>query len=143
MKTIAILLIAAAGVAAMLFGRPQEEAPEQQEPALEDDEASEAETMDAPEDEVVAVLPGETECRAEIVESCREMNPLTLLGGSRITFLCEDGEKRKFFIDGDNGVYLQAGERGVLTYRNTTFICFEKENGDLVGAMYFVDGAEG
>lgn len=81
----------------------------------------------------------ETEtCRAEILEARREMDPVTLQGWSRVIFLCEDGETRKMYFPGENGVYLLKGERGVLEHHEGAFVSFEKDSGEIVGALYHI-----
>lgn len=83
-------------------------------------------------------------CRAEILEARREMDPVTLQGWSRVTFRCEDGEERKMYFPGENGIYLLKGETGMLEHRDGAFVSFEKDSGEIVGALYHIpaDGTE-
>lgn len=76
--------------------------------------------------------------RATIRSARREMDPVTLQGWSRVIFTCEDGEERKMYFPGENGVYLTAGESGILEHRDGAFVSFEKDSGEVVGALYHI-----
>lgn len=90
-----------------------------------------AENLPAQEDAV------QTQCVPATIKSARrEMDPVTLQGWSRVIFTCEDGKERKMYFPGENGVYLTAGERGILEHRDGAFVSFEKESGEIVGALY-------
>ena len=80
--------------------------------------------------------------RAEIRSARRDLDPVTLQGWSRVTFLCEDGVERKMQFSGDNGVYLTKGETGVLEHLNGKFISFEKDSGEIVAPLYHLTPVE-
>lgn len=139
---IAFLLGAAAGAVAMLFGRGPQDVVDEAEPVHVDlpadvQEEGEPEVCEADETPEEAGLPEENQtCRAEILEACRDMDPVTLQGWSRVRFLCEDGEERKFTFAGVNGLYLVSGETGLLEYRGKAFIGFEKDSGEYVSPLF-------
>lgn len=100
---------------------------EEESPA---DEADDAEPVDA------AGVPAR-------VRTCyRRMNPLTLEAANEAVFLLEDGEEVKLSFSGEGGLHLQAGERGLLTWRGMRLIRFEKENGDVIGGMFYAPAGE-
>lgn len=110
--------------------RIEEESPvpvELAETEMNEDDTAEEETL-APSQMV----------RATIKSARREMDPVKLQGWSRVIFTCEDGEERKMYFSGPNGVYLTEGENGVLEHRDGRFISFEKDSGEIVGAMYHI-----
>ena len=76
--------------------------------------------------------------RATIKTASRDLDPVTLKGWSRGIFTCEDGEERKMYFEGDNGVYLTKGETGILTHRDGAFVSFEKDSGEVVGALFHI-----
>lgn len=88
------------------------------------------------------MLPTET-VRATIREACRDMDPVTLQGWSRVIFSCEDGAERKMQFPGENGLYLTEGESGLLEHRNGAFVSFEKDSGEIVGALYHIPAENG
>ena len=80
--------------------------------------------------------------RATIRSARREMDPVTLQGWSRVIFDCEDGQERKMYFSGPNGVYLTAGEEGILEHRDGVFVSFEKDSGEIVGALFHIPAEE-
>ena len=136
---LAFLLGAAAGAVATMLGHsPQDivddevEERTDEEPDMDEDEPvndAEAEQTDMPESQT---------CRAEILETCRDLDPVTLQGWSRVSFLCEDGETRKFTFAGVNGVHLVSGETGLLEYRGAAFVGFEKDSGEYISPLFHV-----
>lgn len=74
--------------------------------------------------------------RAVIKSAHRDMDPVTLQGWSRVIFNCEDGEERKMYFPGENGVYLVASEAGVLEHRDGAFVSFEKDSGEIVTPLF-------
>lgn len=141
---IAFLLGAAAGAAAMLFRHGPQDVVDEEEPVCANPpadvpEAEKAALNDADEAPEGAGGPEENQtCRAEILEACRDMDPVTLQGWSRVSFLCEDGETRKFTFAGANGLYLVSGEKGLLEYRGKGFVGFEKDSGEYVSPLFHV-----
>lgn len=154
MKIVTVISALVAGAAAKhLKRRDEKRAAKPQDDAntyvLEEDEAlfvmpreeAEEETgkyiVDAPEPEKE---PGDVrkseKIGAVVLESSRAMDPLTLQSASRVSFDCNDGMKRKFFIPGRNGVFLAKGERGLLTFAGSTFISFDKLNGEFVSPLF-------
>ena len=133
MKLLTILAAFAAGAAThFLLRRKQKEheAPVMSEGATYELNHDEAVIEEAPDSAV--------QIGAVIRESCRAMDPITLRGASKLSFTCEDGVKRDFFVPGENGVHLVAGERGILEYHGNTFVSFTKESGEIVGALYHI-----
>lgn len=74
--------------------------------------------------------------RAVIKAAHRDMDPVTLQGWSRVIFSCEDGEERKMYFPGEHGVFLVAGEAGVLEHRDGAFVSFEKDSGEVVTPLF-------
>lgn len=85
------------------------------------------------------------EAAAVVTDNRRESSVITLKGWNVVSFRLEDGEERTFHIQGEQGRYLQEGDQGTLTYQEGAFLSFVKENGETVGAMYYLppnaDGA--
>lgn len=133
MKLLAILAAFAAGAAAHALMRSgaDERRDETAQPVttyeLDHDEAAIDAEPDAP-----------VERRACVEEASRAMDFMTLQGASRVTFRLENGEKLKLHIPGDSGKHLFKGDQGLLEYRGQTFLSFAKDNGEIVGALYYV-----
>lgn len=78
-----------------------------------------------------------------VVRSCfRRMDPLTLNGANEAVFLLEDGTEVKLNFSGEGGHYLKEGDRGLLTWKGMRLIRFEKENGDVIGGMFYAPAGE-
>lgn len=85
----------------------------------------------------------EPEPVAAVVDTCfRRMNPITLVGSSEATFILADGTKVKLHIAGEGGLHLKEGDAGLLTWSGDSLILFEKENGEMIGGMYYVPAGE-
>lgn len=85
----------------------------------------------------------EMEPVAAVVDSCfRRMDPITLVGSSEATFILADGMKLKLHITGEGGFHLKEGDAGLLTWSGDSLILFEKENGEMIGGMYYVPAGE-
>ncbi len=93
----------------------------------EDDEEDE----DAPLAEPVTV-------RALVIASCRTMDPLALTAASLVTFRNAEGAERTLLVPGEGGLHLLPEEEGLLTSSGDLFISFEKDNGEVIGAMYYI-----
>lgn len=102
------------------------------------DEEYEAEDM-ADMDDDSADVPG---VPAQVSACFRCMNPLTLEAANEATFILADGEEVRLSFAGEGGLHLQTGERGLLTWRGTRLIRFEKENGDVIGGMFYAPAGE-
>lgn len=74
---------------------------------------------------------------ARVRSSYRRMDPITLSGASDVTFLLEDETEIRLLIPGESGIHLKPGDRGLLTRKGIQFICFEKENGDVIGSLFY------
>lgn len=141
---IAFLLGAAVGAVATALGRgPQDvvdEAAEDQPEMLKADAEDVPATDACVEEDEAGEEPQEESrvCRAEILEACRDLDPVTLQGWSRVSFLCEDGVTRKFIFAGVNGLYLASGETGLLEYRGKAFVGFEKDSGEYITPLFHV-----
>lgn len=90
----------------------------------------EAETEDASAAEEQSAL-------AEVLHCARRMDPLTLSGASDATFILADGTELGFHITGEGSQHLQVGDSGLLTWSGDMFILFEKDNGEIVGGMFY------
>lgn len=91
--------------------------------------------MEAPAEDETAME--ETQLiRATIRTAKHDMNPVTLQGWTRIICDCEDGVERTMSFDGDTGVYLTAGESGLLEHRDGVFVSFTKDSGEVVTRLY-------
>lgn len=97
------------------------------------------------EDDAVIDAPfPECEPVPAVVDSCfRRMDPITLIGSTEAAFLLADGTKVKLHITGEGGYHLTEGEGGMLTWSGDQLILFEKENGEMIGGMYYVPAGEG
>lgn len=136
-----IFLLVGAAAAACLFlrkGSPQGQADEQAAWLFTAEPDKSDEKCDDDNEQNTADEGGVMTCQAEILETCRDLDPVTLQGWSRVRFLCEDGEKRKFFFSGSNGLYLASGEKGMLEYRGKEFIGFTKDSGEYVSPLFHV-----
>lgn len=139
LATIVKLVLAGAAAAAMIglkFWKT-----DRAESEMELDAFPEGEGFEPAEDAGEEAAQTQT-CRAEIIEARREMDPVTLQGWSRVTFRCEDGEERKMYFPGENGVYLLKGENGLLEHCDGKFVSFEKDSGEIVGALYHIPAGE-
>ena len=77
------------------------------------------------------------------VKSCfRRMDPLTLKSGNEAVFLLEDGSEIKLSFTGDGGLHLLPGDHGLLTWRGMRLIRFEKDNGDVIGGVFYAPAGE-
>ncbi len=121
-----MLLVAAAGAAAVSFlKRKSAEEADPHVVLLEDD--------DAVVDESAA-----REAVPATVRSCyRRMDPLTLTGANEAVFLLDDGEEVKLHFQGEGGLHLMEGDRGLLTWEGSQLLLFEKETGELIGGIYY------
>lgn len=90
-----------------------------------------------------AVIDAEPQPVPAEVRSCyRRMDPLTLNASNEAIFLLEDGTELKLNFDGEGGLYLKEGDRGLLAWRGMRLIRFEKENGDVIGGMFYAPAGE-
>jgi len=77
------------------------------------------------------------------VKTCfRRMDPLTLTAANEAVFLLEDGTEVKLNFSGDGGLHLLPGDHGLLTWRGMRLIRFEKNNGDVIGGMFYAPAGE-
>jgi hypothetical protein len=77
------------------------------------------------------------------VKSCyRRMDPLSLNAANEAVFLLEDGTEVKLNFTGEGGLYLKEGDRGMLTWQGMRLIRFEKDNGDVIGGMFYAPAGE-
>lgn len=74
---------------------------------------------------------------AEVLRFARRMNPMTLTGASDVTFILADGTELGFHITGEGSQHLQVGDSGLLTWAGRTFLLFEKDNGEVIGGMFY------
>ena len=79
---------------------------------------------------------------AEVLHCYRRMDPLTLIGASEVTFMLADATEVKLTIQGEGGPHLQEGDCGMLTWKGNTFILFEKDNGEVIGGMFYAPAEE-
>lgn len=87
--------------------------------------------------------PTEPEAVPAQVRSCyRRMDPLSLNAANEAVFLLEDGTEVKLNFAGEGGLYLKEGDRGLLTWQGMRLIRFEKDNGDVIGGMFYAPAEE-
>ena len=98
------------------------------------------------DEEAVIDAPAENHAQepvAAVVDACfRRMDPLTLIGSTEASFILADGTKIKLHIAGEGGLHLHEGDVGMLTWQGDQLILFEKENGEMIGGMYYVPAGE-
>lgn len=125
------MMLAAAGAAGwMLAKRNQRQA----------DPAGETVVYLGEED---AVIDPERPAVPATVKTCfRRMDPLTLTAANEAVFLLEDGTEVKLNFSGDGGLHLLPGDHGLLTWRGMRLIRFEKDNGDVIGGMFYAPAGE-
>lgn len=125
------MMLAAAGAAGwMLAKRNQRQA----------DPAGETVVYLGEED---AVIDPERPAIPATVKTCfRRMDPLTLTAANEAVFLLEDGTEVKLNFSGDGGLHLLPGDHGLLTWRGMRLIRFEKDNGDVIGGMFYAPAGE-
>lgn len=131
----AVLL--AAGAAGWALAKRKSKPAENTDPHvvyLKDDEAVINAQAEPSEPEAVA---------AEVLSCYRRMNPLTLTGASDVTFILADGTEVKLQVSGEGGLHLAKGDQGLLAWSGKTLIRFEKNNGEVVGGMFYMPAQEG
>ncbi len=79
---------------------------------------------------------------ARVRHCYRRMDPITLQGASDVTFVLDDDTEVKLLIHGEGGMHLQEGDSGLLTRSGMQFILFEKENGEVIGSMFYAPAEE-
>lgn len=129
-------MVLAAGAAGWALAKRKSRQAEGQDPHvvyLDDEDA----VIDAPQS-VAEPMP----VPAEVCHCYRRMDPLTLIGASDVTFVLESGEEVKLRVTGEGGKHLQEGDRGLLTWKGNTFILFEKDNGEMIGGMFYAPAGE-
>lgn len=90
-----------------------------------------------------AVIDPERPAIPATVKSCfRRMDPLTLTAANEAVFLLEDGTEVKLNFSGEGGLHLLPGDHGLLTWRGMRLIRFEKDNGDVIGGMFYAPAGE-
>ena len=90
-----------------------------------------------------AVIDPERPAVPATVKTCfRRMDPLTLTAANEAVFLLEDGTEVKLNFSGDGGLHLLPGDHGLLTWRGMRLIRFEKDNGDVIGGMFYAPAGE-
>lgn len=95
------------------------------------------------EDAVIDAPAAEQEPVAAVVDKClHRMDPITLTPSAEATFMLADGTKVKLHISGEGGYHLHEGDAGLLTWSGDQLILYEKENGEMIGGMYYVPAGE-
>jgi len=79
---------------------------------------------------------------ATVKLSFRRMDPLTLSPANEAIFLLEDGTEVKLNFSGEGGLHLKAGDRGMLTWQGMRLIRFVKENGEVIGGVFYAPAQE-
>lgn len=136
--------LAAAAAAAGLKNRQAAEADPyhpQAEPVPEAANTDETVPADDADDEGEPLSPSEA-VPAQVISAARAMDPVTFTGASRVTFRLPGGSEKRLLIPGDSGTHLYPGDSGMLAFSGDQFICFEKENGEIVGALYYMPAPE-
>lgn len=125
-RTAVILAAGAAGW--VLAKRRSKQAEEPGEPHvvyLEDDEA------------VIDAQAEPQPVHAQVLHAYRRMDPITLTGATEVTFALDDGTEVKLLVSGEGSLHLTEGDSGMLTWSGDRLILFEKDNGELVGGMFY------
>ena len=145
MEILALLGLPLVGAALLLSAvnllRPSQSEGQEAGAQPAQEELAGEEAFDAAE-QAVDECPAQT-VRATIRSASRDMDLVTLQGWSRVTFDCEDGERRKMYFPGENGIYMRAGECGMLEHRDGAFISFEKDSGEIVGVLFHIPAGAG
>lgn len=90
-----------------------------------------------------AVIDGEpTPVRATVKSCFRRMDPLSLVAANEAIFLLEDGTEVRLNFSGDGGLHILPGDCGLLTWRGMQLIRFEKENGEVIGGVFYSPAEE-
>lgn len=90
-----------------------------------------------------AVIDPERPAVSAQVKSCfRRMDPLTLTAANEAVFLLEDGTEVKLNFTGEGGLHMLPGDHGLLTWHGMRLIRFEKDNGDVIGGMFYAPAGE-
>lgn len=129
-------MVLAAGVAGWALAKRRTKPIEAQDPRvvyLEDEDA----VIDAHQSSA-----GSEAIPAEVLHCYRRMDPLTLIGASDVTFVLADGTEVKLTVQGEGSTHLQEGDQGLLTWNANTFILFEKDNGEVIGGMFYAPAGE-
>lgn len=78
------------------------------------------------------------------VKACyRRMDPLTLNAANEAVFILADGTEIKLNFSGEGGLYLKEGDCGMLAWQGMRLIRFEKDNGDVIGGMFYAPAGGG
>lgn len=80
---------------------------------------------------------------AEVKNCYRRMDPLSLNSGNEAIFLLEDGSEVKLSFSGEGGLYLAAGDKGLLSWQGMRLLRFEREDGAVFGGSFYVPAGEG
>lgn len=127
----AAVLVAAGAAGWMLARRKGKQAQNSDDPHvyyLKDEDA----VIDAPAEEQ------RTNAVTAEARSCyRRMDPLTLIAQNEAIFRLEDGSEVKLNFGGEGGLHLKEGDRGLLSWQGMRLIRFEKDNGDVIGGMFY------
>lgn len=118
-----ILVLAGAGLAGLYLAKK----PAKSSEPVEESAPQEPEITEAPQAEA-----------AYVSAMHRSMDPLTLNPASIVTFCLHDGSTRQATIQGEGGLHILQGDVGMLTMDGDVFSSFEKENGEIIGGMYYV-----
>ena len=128
-------MLLAAGAAGWALAKrsqkPQQEEGETRVYYIDDEDAS-----------VQADEAGTETAAAEVLHCFRRMDPLTLNGASDVTFILADATEVRLTVTGEGGLHLHEGDAGMLTWSGNTFILFEKDNGEMIGGMYYAPAGE-
>ena len=95
---------------------------------------------DAPDDAGVEMVT--VSVRAQITRVRNDMNPVTLRAWTRLECRTEFGEEMQMSFDGEYGIFLKAGETGVLEHRDGAFVSFTKDSGEVVAVLYRIPAEE-
>lgn len=79
---------------------------------------------------------------AEVVNCYRRMDPINLQASNEAVFRLEDESEVKLNFEGEGGLHLKKGDRGMLTWRGMRLIRFEKDTGEVIGGMFYAPAGE-
>ncbi len=133
---IRMALVAAAGAAAWRFVRNRKN-------ERQDDNNPKVVYLDDEDAVIDAPLPQEEKSARATVKTCyRRMDPLTLNSANEAVFTLEDDADVKLHFSGEGGLHLLPGDQGVLTWADEKLLLFEKDNGEVIGGMFYMSAGE-
>lgn len=79
---------------------------------------------------------------AAVLRVEHEFDPIRMADVTNITFLLAEEREITLPTTGEGGVHVFPGDAGMLSWSGSVLIAFEKENGEVIGGMYYLPGGE-